>query len=167
MFIAVNNVAASLCLTSPTIILSGLILNVFLTSISIVTSPVPSKLGGLVNNLMTCSIGNCNSGVSSTVITLSVAGVKDAKTFKVDVLPEPVPPAINIFPGFAPPTPSTASHKKAATSLFIVPNFIRSRTVKGSFLNFLMVTEQPSMEIGGIVALTLEPSLNVASNKGD
>ncbi|GCC10759.1 hypothetical protein IPdc08_00795 [archaeon] len=48
----------------------------------------------------------------------------------------------------------------------MVPKFIISTIVKGSTLNFLIVREGPSIETGGIVALTLEPSGRRASRRG-
>jgi len=100
------------------------------------------------------------------VIILSVVGTKEPRQFSVVVLPEPVPPETMIFAGFT-SYPSTASHRKAATSGPRVPKLIISKIVKGSALNFLMVREGPPKDIGGTVAFTRDPSLNLASNKGE
>ena len=103
VFIAVNNDWASGPLTSPTNILSGLILNVFLIKSSIVISyPSIPGLAGRVSIFTTCLCGICNSGVSSTVMILSVYIENNETTLSVVVLPEPVPPAINVFAGFEP-----------------------------------------------------------------
>ena len=65
------------------------------------------------------------------------------------------------------PNPSKHNHKNAASSIEIVFELIRSIMVNGSFLNFLIVSEGPSADTGGIVAFILDPSINLPSNIGD
>ena len=149
---AVNKVNASSCLTSPTIILSGLIRREFLVKISKVISPFPSKLGGLPSNRTQCFKGNDNSEVSSIVITLSVSGTNEHSIFKLVVFPEPVPPEIKILAGLI-CIPSNASHKNAADSAFSVLNFIKSIIEYGSFLNFRIVKVLPLTAAGLMAAV--------------
>ena len=165
VFNAVNMVIDSLPLTSPTITRSGLWRREFLTKVSIVNSPLSSMLGGRVSIRNTWEWGSCNSRVSSIVIILSLGGTNAAIVFKVVVLPELVPPAIIALHGFT-PNPSVQTHKKPAKWDDKVLKFIRSITVNGSFLNLRIVKVGPSAETGGSVALTLEPSFNLASNMG-
>ena len=99
------------------------------------------------------------------MIILSRGGVNAVTAFKVVVLPEPVPPAIIALQGLT-PRPSVQTHKNPARCEDKVLKFIKSIIVKGSFLNFLMVKVAPSAETGGMVALTLEPSGNLASSMG-
>ena len=60
------------------------------------------------------------------------------KQFKSVVFPAAIPPATRIDTRF-----STAYQKKAAISAESVPKVIRSVTVNGSSLNFLMVKVEP------------------------
>ena len=97
---------------------------------------------------------------------LSLGFMKMERALSKVVFPELVPPETMMFAGLT-PNPSTQSHKKEAISLFNVLYLIKSMIVKGSFLNFRMVIVGPSADNGGMVALTLEPSLKRASRIGD
>ena len=89
-------------------------------------------------------------------------GINNPNTFKVVVLPEPVPPATKILDG-AEPIPSANIHNSEASLGDIVPNFIKLTTVSGSFICFLIVIVGPFGETGGIVAFTRLPSGNLPS----
>ena len=131
-----------------------------------VNSPLFSIFAGLVSILITCSWGICSSKVSSIVMILSLGLMKAERAFKVVVLPELVPPDIIAFADFT-PSPSMHSQKNAANSIDIVFEFIRSIIVNGSRLNFLIVSEGPSADTGGIVAFILDPSTRRPSSIGD
>lgn len=154
VFNAVNNVIASSALTSPTIILSGRCLSEFLTRSFIVNSPLFSTFAGLVSILITCSWGICSSNVSSMVIILSDGLMKAERALSVVVFPELVPPDMIALADLT-PNPSKHNQKNAASSMDIVFEFIKSIIVKGSFLNFRIVSDGPSAEIGGIVAFSI------------
>lgn len=95
------------------------------------------------------------------VITLSSLGIKLDSAFKKVVLPEPVPPLINIlYPAM------TSFSKKQAASSDIEPISINFFMVMGLSGNFLIVTTGPSSATGGRTILTLEPSGSLASTIG-
>lgn len=87
--------------------------------------------------------------------------MKEDSTFSKVVLPEPVPPEIKMF-SFA----RTAALKNVARPAVSVPNPTRSSAVNGSTANLRMVSTGPSMERGGMMALTREPSGSRASTIG-
>ena len=95
--------------------------------------------------------------MSSIVIIRSFGFINEDNAFNVVVFPELVPPDIIALADFT-PKPSKHSQKNAASSTEIVFEFIKSIIVNGSLLNLRIVIDGPSAEIGGIVALTLEPS---------
>ena len=97
---------------------------------------------------------------------LSLGFMNEQSAFSVVVFPELVPPDIIAFADLT-PSPSKHSHRNAASSIEIVFEFIKSMIVNGSFLNFLMVSDGPSADTGGIVAFILEPSISLPSNIGD
>ena len=84
----------------------------------------------------------------------------------VVVFPELVPPDIIALADLT-PSPSKHSHKNAASSSDRVLEFIKSMMVSGSFLNLRIVSDGPSADTGGIVALILDPSLSLPSRIGD
>ena len=98
VFMAVSMSRASAPLTSPTIILSGLILKAALISIAMLISPSPSKLASLVSRLT--RFGMClilSSAESSMVIILSSGGMYWVRALRNVDLPEPVPPEIKML----------------------------------------------------------------------
>ena len=155
---------ASFDRTSPTIILSGLILREFLNKSLIATSSTPGE-GGTASNLNQWSCSNLNSAVSSIVTNRNSLGINIARTFNVVVFPLPVPPETRIFAALY-CNPSIHIHNCAATSGLKVLYLIKSTIVKGSFLNFRIVREGVSGDAGWTVALTLLPSGKRASNNG-
>ncbi len=56
------------------------------------TVPVPSAEGGRVSRLMTCGCWSWSSAESSMVMMRSPSGMKADSTFRLVVLPVPVPP---------------------------------------------------------------------------
>ena len=154
VWIASNKTSASLfLLISPTIILSGLILNEFTRRSSMDISPLPSGLGSLVIIGTQCrNLGRRISLVSSMLITLWFGGIKFATTLSMDVLPVAVPPDINADNSYW-----TPSHIKAAAPVLIVSSFMKSVIVHGFAANFLKVSVLPWTDIGSKVAFTLSP----------
>ncbi len=73
-----------------------------------------------------------------------------------------MPPLIRIF--FL---PTMALWRKLFICSFSVPNLKRFSTVRGTFENLRMVIQGPFSARGGIMALTLEPSLSLASTSGE
>ena len=97
---------------------------------------------------------------------LSFGFMNAERAFRVVVFPELVPPDIIAFADLT-PSPSMHSQKNAASSRVSVFELIKSITVRGSRLNFLIVSEGPSAETGGIVAFILDPSISRPSRMGD
>jgi hypothetical protein len=87
--------------------------------------------------------------------------MKDDRTFRVVVLPEPVPPETK--------TLSRASmqiRRNSNVSAVAVPNWMRSSTVSGLAGNLRTVITGPTRESGSMTALTREPSGRRASTLG-
>ena len=80
--------------------------------------------------------------------------MKAERALSVVVFPELVPPDMIALADLT-PNPSKHNQKNAASSMDIVFEFIKSIIVKGSFLNFRIVSDGPSAEIGGIVAFSI------------
>ena len=91
----------------------------------------------------------------------SSAGTKEDSTFKVLVLPEPVPPLIKMFRW-----PRTQARSSSAVGAVKVPNLMRSSTPNGSVENLRIVSSEPSTASGGTTALTRLPSGSLASTMG-
>ena len=94
---ACNISKASPLRTSPITIRSGRIRKELRTKSRKVTSPLPSILAGRVSKRNTCGSWSCNSAESSRVMMRSLFGIKLDMAFSKVVLPEPVPPDINMF----------------------------------------------------------------------
>src|SRR3989344_5331707 len=113
VFIASNIVSTCfLSLTSPIIILSGLILREAIIKSSMLTPPSPSWLGLLLNkgtHFQGNDFGREISLVSSMLITLWLLGIKTFNAFSTLVFPAAVLPAIIMFISYC-----VASHNKAA-----------------------------------------------------
>ena len=162
VFMACSISSASWPLTSPTIMRSGLILKADLIRSLMLISFFPSALAFLLSSLTRLSIFfRLSSAESSMVIILSPFGIKSPNTFKNVVLPEPVPPEINMFS----PTSTIHLKKSAASSLSILLS-IRSSMVKGLSGKRRIVTMGPFMAIGGSTTFTLEPLSSLASTMG-
>ena len=148
--------------TSPITIRSGRIRSAFFTSSRWVISPFPSTLAGRVSRRTKCSCCSCNSAASSMVTIRSSCGMNADNALSEVVLPEPVPPEIKIFL----PIFTTAVRKAAiaADSAFF-STIVAS--VNGSEGNRRMVIVGPSNASGGIITLTLEPSIRRASAIGE
>ena len=63
-----------------------------MTRSRMVTWPRPSTLAGRASRVTTCSWLSCSSAASSMVTMRSSSGMKLESTFRVVVLPDPVPP---------------------------------------------------------------------------
>ena len=123
--------------------------------------PRPSMFEGRDSSLSTWSWRSWSSAASSIVTIRSSAGMKDDTTLSRVVFPEPVPPEMMMFR-----RPFTQSARKSRTLGLNVPNAIRSLSVNGSVENLRMVSMAPSRAIGGMTALTREPSGRRASTSG-
>ena len=77
------------------------------------------------------------------------------------VLPEPVPPDTTMFRRL-----TTQARRNSAIWSVIEPKRIRSETSSFFFENLRMVTVGPSIEQGGMIAFTREPSGRRASTIG-
>ena len=88
-------------------------------------------------------------------------GMNDESTFRVVVLPEPVPPETKMLS-----RASTQARRKSNISGVAVPNLTRSSTVNGEAENFRTVTTGPMSDSGGMMALTRDPSVRRASTIG-
>src|SRR3989344_3756804 len=156
--IASNNAWACSCfLISPTIILSGLILNEAIIKSNMDISPCPSMFEVLldIGTQFQCKgLGNDISRVSSTEIILCVGGINELNVLRTEVLPEAVPPATIMFNSYC-----IACHKIAAISLVIVlySGLIKCVIVHGVLANLLIVIVLPEVLIGNNVEATLSP----------
>ncbi len=88
-------------------------------------------------------------------------GMNDDRTFRVVVLPEPVPPDTKRLS-----RASMQPRRKSNISGVAVPNRIRSSTVYGVAANFRTVMTGPTRDSGAMIALTREPSGRRASTRG-
>ena len=125
-------------------------------------APLPSTLAGRDSNVTTCSCCNRSSAASSIVTIRSVAGMNEDNTFRVVVLPEPVPPDTRIFN-----LAWTHAFKKSAISRLKVPNWIKFSTDITELANFLIVTHGPFKDNGGMMIFTRDPSAKRASTNGE
>ena len=92
----------------------------------------------------------------------SFSGINDDMTFKVVVLPEPVPPDTSMLIRAL-----TQARKNKAIFSFIVPNDTRFSTVSGVLENLRMVMAGPTKDKGGMIIFTREPSSSLASTSGE
>src|SRR5450759_1308709 len=95
------------------------------------------------------------------VMIRSSEGINPDKTFNKVVLPEPVPPEMTILI-----RDSTHAFKNWTDSGVAVPYLINWSTVIGFLANLRMVSTGPTREIGGMTALTRDPSGKRASTYG-
>src|SRR5713101_2948561 len=91
VFMAWSMSRASAPRTSPTRMRSGRIRRLLRSSCRMVSSPLPSTLGGRCSRAMTCGWSICSSAASSIVITRWLCGMNRAMTLRDVVFPEPVP----------------------------------------------------------------------------
>ena len=124
-------------------------------------APLPSMLAGRDSSVTTCSWRSWSSAASSTVMIRSSLGMNEESTFRVVVLPEPVPPDTKMLR-----RASTQARRKSNISGVAVPNRIRSSTVNGVAANLRMVSTGPISDSGGMMAFTREPSARRASTIG-
>ena len=162
VFIACNISSASPERTSPTIILSGRIRRALRTKSRIEICPLPSIFAGRDSKVTTCSCCRRNSAASSIVTMRSRWGRKEETTFKVVVLPEPVPPDTKILTRAL-----TQACKNFAIFSSRVPKEIKFSTVNGFLENLRMVTAGPTKDSGGMMMFTREPSSKRASTNGE
>ena len=117
--------------------------------------------GGRASMASTCSWLSWSSLASSMVTMRSSVGMNDDSTFRVVVLPVPVPPETMTFS-----RPTTQAWRNRAAWALRVPNRIRSSIWYGSLENFRIVRNGPPMASGWITAFTREPSGRRASTIG-
>ena len=101
-----------------------------------VTAPLPSMLDGRDSSRTTWSCLSWSSAASSMVTIRSSEGMKEERTFRVVVLPAPVPPDTTTLS-----RPRTHASRKSAVLSLSEPNLIRSFTVNGSAANLRMVSD--------------------------
>ena len=148
--------------TSPTTILSGRIRSALRTSCLIVTSPLPSRLGGRDSSRTTWRWRRRSSAASSIVTIRSSPGMAPDSAPSVVVLPEPVPPETRIV-AFA----VTHSARNSASPGVTVPPATRSRSENPRLRKRRIVRQGPSSDSGGMTTFTREPSGSLASQSGD
>ena len=141
---------------------SGRMRRALRTRSRIVIAPLPSMFAGRVSSVTTCSWRSWSSAASSIVTMRSSFGMNDDSTLSIVVLPEPVPPETKMFR-----RASTHARRKSNISGVAVPKRIRSSVVSGVAANLRMVMTGPTRLIGGMTALTREPSTRRASTIGD
>ncbi len=124
VFIAWSMSSAAASRISPTTIRSGRIRSALRTRSRIVTSPRLSMFGGRASRRRTCCWLSCSSAASSMVMTRSSSGMKEESTFRVVVLPAPVPPETRMLS-----RPLTQARRKSATGWVSVPKLTRSSSV--------------------------------------
>ena len=84
--------------TSPTMMRFGLIRSAVRINSRIVISPVPSRLAHLASRVTRFGISRIrSSALSSIVMILSSFGMYCDKAFRNVVLPDPVPPLVNML----------------------------------------------------------------------
>ena len=117
--------------------------------------------GGRDSSRSTCGCLSCSSAASSIVTMRSSSGMKPERTFRVVVLPLPVPPLIRMFI-----RPRTQASSRSRTDWVSVPKPTRSSAVYGSAANLRIVSMAPSSAIGAMTAFTRDPSCSLASTIG-
>src|SRR6202162_233752 len=131
VFMACSMSRASAPRPSPTRIRSGRIRRLLRKSCRIVSSPLPSTLGGLCSSAITCGWSICSSAASSIVITRWLCGMNRAITLRVVVLPDPVPPETRMFI-----RPKTAASRNSAMAGLRLPSRGRSSMPSTASLHF-------------------------------
>ena len=162
VFIAFNIDNASSARTSPTMIRSGLERKAAFISSFISTLFSPAALAFLISRRTRFSIPlSFNSAESSMVMIRSPLGIQLDIPFNNVVFPLPVPPDIKmLYLAF------TSIFKNCAISSENASLSHSHSSVIGSLANFRIVIVAPSIEIGGKIIFTLEPSSNLASTIG-
>ena len=149
--------------TSPTMILSGLILRAERIRSLIVTAPSPSGFAPLASSFTRFSTPLiCISALSSIVMIRSSFGIKSDIAFKNVVFPAPVPPLTKIL-YFA----ITNFLMNCAASSVILPQSISFFIVNGSSGNVRIVRIGPFTATGFMTTLTRDPSFSLASTIGE
>src|SRR6185437_7838939 len=120
------------------------------------------EIGRTVSRRTTCGCCNCSSAESSQVITRSSFSMKAVRQLSSVVLPEPVPPEISTLARTRPRMRSTSA-PSGEIELYLTSCW----RVSLSFLNFRMVSAAPSIDSGGAMTLTREPSGRRASQIGE
>ena len=161
VFIAWSMSRASPPRHSPTTMRSGRMRRQFLTRRRIDTSPFPSALAGLASMRTTWLCWSFSSSESSTVMMRSSGPMQSEMALRSDVLPEPVPPETTMF--FL---KATHASMNFIISGLMEPNETSLSSVKRDLPNFRIVRHAPSGVMGGMTALTREPSSRRASTSG-
>ncbi|MNR02168.1 hypothetical protein D3C85_1180100 [compost metagenome] len=161
MFIACIISITSAPRTSPTMIRSGRMRRLLRSRSRMDTTPAPSKPPGRLSRRTTWLVPSESSAVSSMVMTRSLAGMKLASALSSEVLPELVPPLTRMLQ-----RARTAISRSCAMPASKVPSFTRSAGVSGSFLNFRIDTDRPSIAKGSMITLMRPPSGKRASTIG-
>ena len=103
----------------------------------------------------------CSSAASSIVITRSSSSMNSVSALRNVVLPEPVPPEINMLY-----LALISFLRKDFISSLMELNSIKRFNVIGSLENLLIDITLPSIAIGGRTIFTLEPSESRVSTIG-
>ncbi|MBM2829156.1 MAG: hypothetical protein HW408_1688, partial [Actinobacteria bacterium] len=162
VFIACSMSSASPPRTSPTMIRSGRIRRALRTRSRCVTVPFPSMLEGRVSSRTVCSCCRISSAASSTVMIRSSSGIEADRMFRKVVFPAPVPPDTRMFI-----LAFTMASKTAAISALREPLERRFSIRSGFTPNRRIDMAGPSMDRGGMMTLTRDPSASRASTSGD
>src|ERR1039458_8823867 len=147
--------------TSPSMMRSGRMRRALMTRSRMRTVPLPSMFGGRVSKRTMWVWRSCSSAASSMLTMRSDSGIKDERTLSRVVFPAPVPPETAMFNRAA-----TAASRNSRMPSVQVRLRTRSSPVSGSLENRRMESAGPSMAIGGITALTRDPSGRRASTMG-
>ena len=145
---------------SPTTMRSGRMCRALRSRSRMVISPRPSRLEGRASSETTWVWLSCSSAASSMVMMRSSSGMKEERTLRVVVFPEPVPPERKRFR-----RASTQARRKANISPVAVPKWTRSST-PNLVPNLRTVMTGPTSESGRMMAFTREPSGSRASTRG-
>ncbi len=152
---------ASSLRTSPTMMRSGRIRRALTTRSRWRTAPLPSMLGGRVSSRTTWRCRIINSAASSMVTTRSRFEIKPESTLRSVVLPAPVPPETMMFRRHA-----TAARRNSSIGCVIVSRPTMSSAPTRPVRKRRIESDGPSIARGGMIALTREPSRNLASTIG-
>ena len=149
-------------LTSPTIILSGLIRRLVLISCVMLTSPLPMEFAARHSICTLFSMWLMTSSAeSSMVITLSLGPIYAVRAFKKVVLPDDVPPLIKtLYPLL------TSAARSSAHSLERLAHPTSSSISISFSLNLRMVRIGPFRAMVLRTPFTLNPLGSLASTIG-
>ena len=161
VFMACRRSIASGPRTSPRMMRSGRMRSAFFTRSRMLTSPLPSRLGGRVSSRTTCGCCMRSSAASSMVTTRSPLSIMPESALSSVVLPEPVPPDTTRFS-----RQRAAMRSTVAMAAEMLPWWTIWSKPIWRLPNLRIDTEAPSMASGGMMMLTRLPSSRRASQIG-